>query len=65
MIHLPYDGRSFDLEKNMLEPVGSADGSLLKDSAVQLFRIARAGLNLVVDLTPIGNTMIRPEAVYG
>ncbi len=66
MIHLRFDGRSYDLDENKLGIVaGNSDAEIRKLLARHLdVGIGRLEA-YVVDRRPNGDLIVRPEAVYG
>jgi len=66
MVHVRFEGRSYDISEREL-PTGAAlnDNRLLALLA-QRFDVAPARFkNYVVDRRPSGTVIVRPEAVYG
>lgn len=66
MVHVRFEGRSFDLvEQHLQIHSGMADGAI-KEQVAQYLEIPLNRLHTyVVDRRPSGDLIIRPEAVYG
>lgn len=66
MVHIRFEGRSYDISENQLDiQVGMRD-SVVKERIAQYFDVGRARLTAyVIDRRPSGDLIIRPEAVYG
>ena len=66
MVHVRFEGRSIDLDELEVEVnVRMADRDI-KDAIARKLDVASDRLrHYVVDRTPTGNVVIRPEAVYG
>lgn len=66
MIHLRFEGRSYDLTPRELGVTPHMNDTDIKTRVAQHFDI---GLNkiqpYVVDRRPSGDIIVRPEAVYG
>ncbi len=66
MVHLRYDGRSFDVSERQLGvQSGSSDGEIRRSVARHLGVDPTKLRNYVVDRSPSGDLIFRPEAVYG
>ncbi len=66
MIHLRFEGRSYDLRENKLGiRAGQGDAEIRKALAVYLDVGLGRLQGYVVDRRPNGDLIIRPEAVYG
>lgn len=64
MIHVRYEGRSYDLALKNLR--ANASDREIKDAVAREMDIAARELyNYVVDRRPNGQLIVRPEAVYG
>lgn len=66
MVHMRFEGRSFDVDERVLEVrVGMRESEVLARLALHLdIGVARLA-HYVVDLRPSGDLVVRPEAVYG
>lgn len=66
MVHVRFDGRSYDLTEDQLGLVfGMTDGDI-KQRVARHFDVAEHMLRpYVVDRPETGDLVIRPEAVYG
>ncbi|EDX76396.1 hypothetical protein MC7420_4652 [Coleofasciculus chthonoplastes PCC 7420] len=66
MVHIRFEGRSYDIPENQLGiQVGMRD-SVVKERIAQYFEVGRDRLtDYVIDRRPSGDLIIRPEAVYG
>jgi hypothetical protein len=66
MVHVRFEGRSIDmdeLEAQVNQQMGDRE---IKESIARKLDVAPERLRFyVVDRTPNGNVVIRPEAVYG
>lgn len=66
MIHVRFEGRSYDLREGELDlALGSADGRILERVASYLDVKPERFRHYVVDRRPSGDVIVRPEAVYG
>lgn len=66
MVHVRFEGRSFDLTEEQLGvTVGMSDRQILERLAKHLDVSLKSLDFYVVDRSPTGNLIIRPEAVYG
>lgn len=66
MVHIRYDGRSVDVREEQLRvSAGMADREI-KEQVARHFDVGAERLDTyVVDRTPNGDLVVRPEAVYG
>jgi hypothetical protein len=66
MVHIRYEGRSVDLSEAQLSiHVGMSDAEI-KERVARRFDAGAKQLEFyVVDRTPNGDLVVRPEAVYG
>lgn len=66
MVHIRYDGKSYDLHEAVLGiRVGDSDAEI-KMHVARYLDVARDRLErYAVDRSPNGNVIVRPEAVYG
>ena len=66
MIHIRYDGRSYDLPEAQVGIAASMSDVQIKQRLAQHFDVAVGSFQAyVVDRGPNGDLIIRPEAVYG
>lgn len=66
MVHVRYEGRSFDFNEVVVGVHASMNDEQIKDRLAQHFDANRAKFDsYVVDRSPTGDLVIRPEAVYG
>ena len=66
MVHIRFEGRSYDIPENQLGvKVGMRD-SVVKERIANYFDVGRDRLtDYVIDRRTSGDLIIRPEAVYG
>ncbi|NEP10593.1 MAG: hypothetical protein F6K14_10325 [Symploca sp. SIO2C1] len=66
MVHVRFEGRSYDIPETQLGvATGMSDGAV-KERVAQHFDLSRDRLqSYIVDRRPSGDLIIRPEAVYG
>lgn len=66
MVHIRFEGRSYDLVENQLGVTAVMNDTAIKERLAQHFDVARDRFQFyVVDRRPSGDLIIRPEAVYG
>ena len=66
MVHIRFDGRSYDLTETQLEIAAGMNDTAIKERLAQYFEVTGDRFNAyVVDRRPSGDLIIRPEAVYG
>lgn len=66
MVHVRFEGRSYDLREGELDlALGSNDRSILERVASYLDVKPESFRHYVVDRRPSGDVIVRPEAVYG
>lgn len=66
MVHIRFEGRSYDVTETQLEINGSMNDTVLKDRIARHLDVGVYRLNdYVIDRRPSGDIIIRPEAVYG
>ena len=66
MVHLRFEGRSFDIVETQLHIVPGMNDQQIKQRLAQYFDIHENRLTeYVVDRPSSGDLIIRPEAVYG
>jgi hypothetical protein len=66
MVHVRFEGRSFDVAEAKLGVNTSMSDTAIKERLVQHLDVASDRLtDYVVDRRPSGDVIIRPEAIYG
>ena len=66
MIHVRFEGRSFDVSEKTLGLKGPASDYVVRERLAQHLDIGRGRLDgYVVDRLTSGDLVVRPEAVYG
>jgi hypothetical protein len=66
VIHIRYDGRSFDLPQAELDVGAMSSDADVKRSVARRLAVPEAGFrDYVVDRHETGNMTVRPEAVFG
>jgi hypothetical protein len=66
MIHLRFEGRSYDFPPDELGITRNMSDTDIKSRVAQHFDVGLGRLeSYVVDLRPSGDIIVRPEAVYG
>jgi len=66
MIHIRYEGRSYDLAETQLGILASMSDAQIKRQLAGYLDVAPAALAAyVIDRGPNGDLIVRPEAVYG
>lgn len=66
MVHVRFEGRSFDVAENRLGINASTSDVAIKERLSQHLDVAQERLSeYVIDRRPSGDVIIRPEAVYG
>lgn len=66
MIHVRFEGRSFDFRETQIGVVASMTDVQVFEQLAHHFDVAQNRFDAyVVDRTPTGDVIIRPEAVYG
>jgi hypothetical protein len=66
MVHVRFEGRSLDYNEAVIGIHASMNDEQIKNHVAQHLDVARNKLDLyVVDRSPSGDLIIRPEAVYG
>lgn len=66
MVHIRFEGRSYDIPENQLGVEAGMKDTVVKERIAQYFDVGRDRLTAyVVDRRPSGDLIIRPEAVYG
>ena len=66
MLHIRYNGRSFDMDARILEVHAGMTDAQIKAIVARHLEIEARNLNgYIVDRARNGNLVVRPEAVYG
>jgi hypothetical protein len=66
MVHIRFEGRSYDLQEVKIGVAASMNDAQIFDQLARHFDVNRARFNAyVVDRSPSGDLIVRPEAVYG
>lgn len=66
MIHVRFEGRSFDVNDRQVNVTGDMNDRIIKERLARHLEVESEKLNTyVVDRRPSGDFIIRPEAVYG
>ena len=66
MVHVRFEGRSFDLTRHELGLNGYGHDADVKERLARHFEVSPERLSpYVVERRPNGDLIVRPEAVYG
>ncbi|MBD2742294.1 hypothetical protein [Coleofasciculus sp. FACHB-1120] len=66
MVHIRFEGRSYDIEENQLGVTDGMNDKSVKERLAQHFDVRSERFqSYVVDRRPSGDLIVRPEAVYG
>jgi len=66
MVHIRYEGRSVDVREEQLRVEAGMTDREIKERVARHFDVGARQLDFyVVDRTPQGDLVVRPEAVYG
>jgi hypothetical protein len=66
MIHIRFEGRSYDLKPEQLHLRPNMSDREIKQTLAQYFDVRANRFNqYVIDRTENGDLIVRPEAVYG
>ena len=66
MVHIRFEGRSYDLNESQLGVTASMNDNAVKERLAQHFDVhLNRFQSYVVDRRPSGDLIVRPEAVYG
>ncbi|MBD1931900.1 MULTISPECIES: hypothetical protein [Cyanophyceae] len=66
MVHIRFEGRSYDITENQLGVTAGMNDKAVKERLAQHFDVRRDRLETyVIERRPSGDLIIRPEAVYG
>ncbi len=66
MVHIRFEGRSYDLLEMKLGVVALMSDTQIFDRLAEHFDVGRDRFEFyVIDRSPSGDLIVRPEAVYG
>jgi len=66
MVHVRFEGRSYDLTERQLGVTTAMNDTAIKERLAKHFDVKGDRLKFyVVDRRPSGDLIVRPEAVYG
>lgn len=66
MVHIRFEGRSYDVTESQLGVTAGMNDSTIKERLAQHFDVNRNCFDsYVLDRRPSGDLIVRPEAVYG
>lgn len=66
MIHIRFEGRSYDFNENQLQVSARMNDTAIKERIADHFEVQSSRLkSYIIDRRPSGDLIIRPEAVYG
>ncbi|MCL1465377.1 MULTISPECIES: hypothetical protein [Argonema] len=66
MVHIRFEGRSYDIAENHLGIAPGMNDTAVKERLSQHFDVNRDRfVPYIVDRRPGGDLIVRPEAVYG
>ncbi|MDY6937142.1 MAG: hypothetical protein SWY16_05685 [Cyanobacteriota bacterium] len=66
MVHIRFEGRSYDMSEQQLGVHSNMDDRRIKQCVAQHFEVGVDRLQFyAVDRRPSGDIIVRPEAVYG
>ncbi len=66
MVHIRFEGRSYDIAERQLNINAGMNDTAIKQSLAKHFDVSQDRLqSYVIDRRPSGDLIIRPEAVYG
>jgi hypothetical protein len=66
MVHIRFDGRSFDVAESQLGVTTGMNDTGVKEPLANHLDVNRNRLeSYVIDRRPSGDLIVRPEAVYG
>ena len=66
MVHIRFEGRSYDIAENQLGITTGMKDKAVKERLAQHFDVRSDRFqSYVVDRRPSGDLIVRPEAVYG
>ncbi|MFS8118966.1 MAG: hypothetical protein ACMG55_10810 [Microcoleus sp.] len=66
MVHIRFEGRSYDLAENQLGIAAGMGDKAIKERLAQHFDVKGDRFeSYILDQRPSGDLIVRPEAVYG
>ena len=66
MVHIRFEGRSYDVTENQVGITESMTDAAIKQQLARHFEVKSDRFkNYVCDRRPSGDLIVRPEAVYG
>jgi hypothetical protein len=66
MVHIRFEGQSFDFAEQQLDLVAGMTDAEIKQRLARHFEVGLERFaSYVVDRSPSGDLIVRPEAVYG
>ncbi len=66
MVHIRFEGRSYDVTENQLGITENMKENAIKERLSQYFDVGKERFNsYVLDHRSSGDLIVRPEAVYG
>ena len=66
MIHIRYEGRSLNVKERELDIHAGMSDAAIKERIARHFQVNADKMGFyVIDRTPNGDLIVRPEAVYG
>lgn len=66
MVHIRFEGRSYDLAEGQINLAANMNDNQIKDLLARHFEVARDRFrSYVIDRTTNGDIIVHPEAVYG
>ena len=66
MVHIRFEGRSYDVDEARLGVKADMNDTLIKERLAQHFDVhLERWTSYVIDRRPSGDLIVRPEAVYG
>lgn len=66
MIHIRFEGRSYNIKRGNLSVTISMSDAATKEQLAQYFDVhSNRFSSYVIDRRPSGDLIVRPEAVYG
>jgi hypothetical protein len=66
MVHIRFEGRSYDVAENQLGIAAEMSDRVIKERLAQHFDVKGDRFeSYVLDRRPSGDLIVRPEAIYG
>lgn len=66
MVHVRFEGRSYDVSESQLGLTANMNDNIIKQRLAQHFDVQLNRFeSYVIDRRPSGDLIVRPEAVYG